>query len=176
MFTCTLLWCPSQPLFHILGWLFQYFWIMKMPTFFLITSKMFELGSSASHDPDMLLVLCVIAEVSCPMPSGNRDTLEVMPGSSSRQAKCLNQPHFYFTFRKHCREKEEKKNNFHERKPASLYLNWDTTESKCPQQRGNFLSEKMQNAESRWQGRQMLKPNINGCLKKHNADGWVDRC
>lgn len=128
MFTCTLLWCPSQPLLHILGWLFQYFWIMKMPTSFLITSKMFELGSCASQDSDMLLVLCVIAEVSCPMPSGSSDTLQVMPESSSSQAKCLNQSHFYFTFREHCREKEEKKNNLHEREPASLCLNRDTRE------------------------------------------------
>lgn len=165
MFTCTLLWCPSQPLFHILGWLFQYFWIMKMPTFFLITSKMFELGSSASQDPDMLLVLCVIAEVSCPMPSGNSDTLEVMPGSSSRQAKCLNQPHFYFTFRKHCREKEEKKNNFHERKPASLYLNWDTTESKCPQQRGIFCQKRCRMQRAGGKEDRCWNPTLTGALR-----------
>lgn len=72
---------------------------MKILTSVLITSKMFELGSCASEDSDKLLVLCVIAEVSCPMPSGNSDTLQVMPGSSRSQAKCLNQPHFYFTFR-----------------------------------------------------------------------------
>lgn len=148
---------------------------MKMPTSFLITSKMFELGSCASQDSDTLLVLCVIAEVSCPMPSGNSDTLQVMPGSSSSKAKYLNQPHFYFTFKNTAERKKKRKTI--SRKESQWISTWtETQESKCPQQRGNFLSEKMQNAESRWQGRQMLKANINGCLKKRNADGWVDRC
>lgn len=148
---------------------------MKTPTCFLIKSKMFELGSSASPDFDMLPVSWVFAKVSCPMPSGNSDALQVMLVSSSSKAKCLNLPDFYFTFKKSYREKEEKKNNLHEREPVSLYLNRNT-KSKCPQQRGNFLPRKMQNAESRWQVRQTLKPHINGCLKKPNADGWVDRC
>lgn len=84
---------------------------------------MFELGSCVSQDSDMLLVLCVIAEESCPMPSGICDALQVMPRSSSSKAKCLNQPHFSFTLREHCREKKEKKSNLHEREPASLYPN-----------------------------------------------------
>lgn len=113
MFTCTLLWCPSQPLFHILGWLFYYFWIMKMPTSFLITSKMFELGSCASQDSDMLLVLCVIAEVSCPMPSGNSDSLQVMPGSSRSNLNISTS----LTFILHSRDTADRKK---ERKTTSM--------------------------------------------------------
>lgn len=148
---------------------------MKMPTSFLITSKMFELGSCASQDSDTLLVLCVIAEVSCPMPSGNNETPQVTPGSSSSKAKYLNQPHLYFTFKNTADRKKKIKTI--SMKESQWICTWtETRESKCPQQRGNFLSEKMQNAESWWQGRQMLKAYTNGCLKKCNADGWVDRC
>lgn len=62
------------------------------------------------------------------MPSGNSDTLQVMLVSSNSKAKRLNLPNFYFTFKKSYREKEEKKNNLHERELVSLYLNRDTKE------------------------------------------------
>lgn len=147
---------------------------MKMPTSFLITSKMFELGSCASQDSDTLLVLCVIAEVSCPMPSGNSDTLQVMPRSSRSNLNISNSLTFILHSRDTADRKKRKTTSIKESQQVSTWT--QTQESKCPQQRGNFLSEKMQNAESKWQERQMLKANINGCLKKRNADGWVDRC